>query len=157
MGLLSKLFGSRDKSAQMTFDLTDDEQVEVNKIFDMFKGYSVHPDIAEKLQHGLIARGLADYASSQILYADIRKQDSKDYIKKAIASIGKAYSIYQLPIYLFDLASYFELADMESDAKKTYSLFLRQQAAYKYDQLDNLFLQNRNINEAIAHAVQKTF
>lgn len=155
MGLFSKLFGSRDKPAALTFDLTDEEKLEVNKMFDLLKGYAVHPSIADKLQQGLIARGLANYAADQIMYAEFRNENRNKCIDKAIASIGKAYSIYQLPIYLYDLACYFELKNMAVDARKMYDLFLARQAEYKSDQLDHIFLGERNIDKAIEQALQK--
>ena len=155
MGLFSKLFGSRDKPAALTFDLTDEETLEVNKMFDLLKDYAVHPDVADKLQEGLTARGLANYAADQIMYAGFRNENRDNCINKAIASIGKAYSIYQLPIYLYDLACYFELKNMAADTRKMYELFLVRQSEYKSDQLDHIFLGERNIDEAREQASQK--
>ncbi len=155
MGLFSKLFGSRDKPATLTFDLTEEEKLEVNKVFDLLKGYAVHPSVADKLQQGLTARGLANYAADQIMYAEFRNANRDECINKAIASIGKAYSIYQLPIYLYDLACYFELKSMAADARKMYELFLVRQEEYKSDQLDHIFLGERNIDEARGQASQK--
>lgn len=157
MGLFSKLFGARDKPAAVTFDLTEEEKLEVNMTFDLLKGYAVHPSVADKLQQGLTARGLANYAADQVMKAGFPSQSAgrDNYINKAIAAIGKAYSIYQLPIYLYDLACYFELKDMGNEAKKMYELFLARQAEYKSDQLDHIFLGERNIDEAKGHASQK--
>lgn len=73
-------------------------------MFDLLKGYTVHPGVADKLRQGLTARGLANYAADQVIYAEFRNKNRDNCINKAIASIGKAYSIYQLPIYLYDLA-----------------------------------------------------
>lgn len=155
MGLFSKLFGSRDKPVAQTFDLTDEEKLEVNKMFELLEGYAVHSSVADKLQQGLTARGLANYAADQIMSSEFRNENRDKCINKAVASIGKAYSIYQLPIYLYDLACYFELKNMATDARKMYELFLVRQAEYKNDQLDHIFLGERNIDEARELASKK--
>lgn len=157
MGFLLKLFGSRGKPTTQTFDLTEEEKLEVNLIFNLFKDYAVHPSVADKLTQGLTARGLSNYAADQIMKAECPGQNAgrENCINKAVAAIGKAYSIYQLPIYLYDLACYFESKNMGSEAEKMYELFLARQAEYKSDQLDQLFLGERNIDEAKRYASQK--
>ena len=157
MGFFSKMFGSREKPATPTFDLTEEEQLEVNLMFDLLKDYAVHPSVADKLKQGLTARGLASYAAVQIMKAEMPSQSAEreNCINKAVAAIGKAYSIYQLPIYLYDLACYFELKNMRNEAKKMYELFLVRQAEYKSDQLEQIFLGERNIDDAKRHASQK--
>lgn len=157
MGFFSKLFGSRGKPATQTFDLTEEETIEVNMMFNLLKDYAVHPSVADKLTQGLTARGLSNYAADQIMKAEFPNQSAEreNCINKAVAAIGKAYSIYQLPIYLYDLACYFELKNMGNEAKKMYKLFLARQAEYKSDQLDHIFLGERSIDEAKGYASQK--
>lgn len=157
MGFFSSLFGSKDKPATPTFELTEEEKLEVNKTFDFLKGYAVNPSVADKLKQGLTARGLANYAADQIINAELPSQSAEreSSINKAVAAIGKAYSIYPLPIYLYDLACYFELKNMHNEAKRMFGLFLARQAEYKIDQLEQMFLGERNIDEAKAHASQQ--
>ena len=157
MGLFSSLFRPKSKSATTTFDLTEEETLEVNKAFDLLKGYVVHSSVADKLKHGLIASGLANYATDRIMLTrfDSQQAERVNNINKAIAAIGKAYSIYQLHIYLYDLACYFELKDMRIESMKMFERFLARQEQYKADQLDQIFLSGRNVNEAKALASQK--
>ena len=157
MGFFSRLFGSKNKSATTTFDLTEEEILEVNKTFDLLKGYAVHPSVADKLKQGLTARGLANYAADRIMWAEFPSQQTEreSNINKAVAAIGKAYSIYQLPIYLYDLACYFELKDMRNEAREMFERFLARQAQYKGDQLDQIFLGDRDVDEAKTLASQK--
>lgn len=157
MGLFSRLLGSKDKLVTPTFELTEEEKWEVDKMFGLLKDYYAPPSVADKLKQGLTARGLANYAADQIMNAELLSQSAEREISlnKAIAAIGKAYSIYPLPIYLYDLACYFELKDMRNEAKEMYERFLTRQAEYKIEQLDQIFLGDRNIDEAKVYASQK--
>ena len=99
---LSKPLATPTAGESQTFDLTDEEIAEVKKQFGLFKDYAVHPDIAEKFKAGLTARGLAYYASDRVMFAgfDSQRAERPENLKKAIVALAKAYSIYQLPIYL---------------------------------------------------------
>ena len=73
-------------------------------------------------------------------------------VEKAIAALGKAYSIYQLPIYLYDLACCFEMNAMPSQAEDLFAKFLQRMHGYKPDQLDTIMLGDRDFGAAVADA-----
>ena len=150
----------RNEAGDFTLDITEEEQVEINKLFDELKDSRVHPDFADKLTRGLTARGLANYMSDQIMMAKLsaagQKYSREDCIKKAIASISKAYSIYSLPIYLYDLACCLEMmANGHGEANTTLKLFLKRQSEYRSEQLDDIFLRGRDVDDATKDAARK--
>jgi hypothetical protein len=148
-----KLHGITRKGADaFTFQITEDEQYEIDKLFDSLKDYRAHPDYADKLTSGLTARGLANYTSDQMMMADLVAKEGDrrdDCIKKAIASITKAYSIHSLPIYLYDLARCLDIMpNGQIEANNTFKLFLTRQSEYRPEPLDDIFLSGRDVNEA---------
>lgn len=159
----SKLPGNkRTQAGNSTFEITEEEQQEINKLFDTLKDslkdHLVHPDFADTLTPGLTARGLANYATGQVMLAELPSQinSREECIKKALSSLSKAYSIYQLPIYLYDLAYCLEMTENCHDqAKNTFELFLKRQSEYKPEPFDDIFLQGRNIYEATKDAATK--
>ncbi|MHB1236710.1 MAG: hypothetical protein ACYCY7_04025 [Gallionella sp.] len=152
----------RTQTGNFTFDITEEEQQEINKLFDSLKyslkDHLVHPDFADTLAPGLTARGLANYATCQVMMAELPSQinSREECIKKALSSISKAYSIYQLPIYLYDLACCLEMMINSHDqAKNTFELFLKRQSEYKPEPLDDIFMQGRDIDDAMKDAATK--
>jgi hypothetical protein len=148
----------RTVKGDLTFDITEEEQQEIDILFDMLKDHRVHPDAADTLTRGITARGLANFAENQIMWAgfDSQKDNRDKLINKAIASIGKAYSIYPLPIYLYDLACcLYMTANGHKRAANTFKLFLERQGEYKPGPLDDVFMRDRDIDEARKDAVQK--
>lgn len=155
-----KLHGITRKGADaFTFEITEDEQHEIDKLFDSLKDYKAHPDYADKLTSGLTARGLANYTSDQMMMADLVAGDANkrdDCIKKAIASITKAYSIHSLPIYLYDLARCLEMMpNGQTEARDTFRLFLIRQSGHTPDPLDDIFLSGRDVAETQEQAARR--
>ena len=147
----------RDKDGNLTFDLTAEEQQEVENTFKMFEGYKAHPDVVDDIQKGTTAFALSNYAKQQIVMSEIesQKENHKKLLEKAIASIAKAYSIYQLPIYIYDLACFMEMVGRMDEARHAFRDFLEKQSQFKPKQLDELFLKQRDIDEAIKDAKVK--
>lgn len=139
------------------FDITDEENKEIKKAFEIFKDYAFKQEIVEKFEKGLTAYGLSSYANNQIMMSnlDSEKKNRKELIERAIAAIGKAYSFHRLPIYFYDLACFFEMSDTPVEAKKSFKTFLELQLSFKPDTIDNLFLQSRDVDEAIKDAEGK--
>jgi len=147
----------RDKEGNLIFDLTEEEQQEVENTFKMFEGYSAHPGAVDDIQKGTTALALSNYAKEQVVISEMESQ--KEYreklLEKAIAATAKAYSIYQLPIYLYDLACFMEMACRVDESKQAFRDFLKKQSEFKPTQLDVLFLRQRDIDEAIKDAKVK--
>jgi hypothetical protein len=135
------------------FQITADELVYVNKMESLFEGNFIHPDFVDKFGHAVTAAGLSNYSMHKL---DMFNLDgNKEHINHAIASAIKAYSIHQLPIYAYDIAEYSEqLGDLEK-TKSYYLKFLEIQSKFIPDQLDEIFLASRNIEEAKHNAVNK--
>ena len=76
----------------------------------------------------------------------------KNVFEKAAASCVKAYSIYQLPIYLYDLAIINEYSGKPELALDLFKNFLEEHYNYNYDTIANVLLKNRNVDEAVSFA-----
>lgn len=157
MGLFSWRGRAKRDSRGLTFDCTSEEQAQIRSEFAIFKDSRVHPSIAERLQSGITARALSHYADDQIMEAKLSEETSNKYshLDKAIAAVGKAYSFYQAPIFLFELAEYLNLRGARSKAREMYVTFLEQQKAYKPDKLDELLLAEKDVESAVAQASRR--
>jgi len=152
------LFGfKRDKKGNLTFRLTDEEQQAVEDAFKMFEGYEVRPDAIDDLQKATTAFALSNYARKQVIISQIKsqKKDREKLLNKAIGAIAKAYSIYQLPIYIYDLACFMEMVGRMDKARHIFRDFLEKQSQFKPKQLDKSLLEQRDIDEAIKDAKVK--
>ena len=151
------LLGIRVEKGNFVFDLTQEEQRDVDRVFKQFEGYVVHPDHAEDIKNSAIAHALSTYAyceETKGLMEEEQKQN--DCLRKATAAIIKAYSIYQLPIYLYVFASYIELLGHEAAAKDMYNKFLKEQSKRKPKKTDEPLLKQFDVDKAIDTAKTKT-
>ncbi len=141
------LLVTNDEEGNLTFELTEDEQIAVQENFQMFKGYHIHKSIYEVLQNALIATALDDYAQSQAEYAKSAPilKEKMDFLEKAVAAILKAYLSYQLPIYIYDLACFLEMLGWEGEAMDMFSMFLHEQDQYEETQIDETSLKLKSI------------
>ena len=155
--VLYKTPSTRTAGVPQTFDLTDEEIIEVEREFGLFKDYAVHPDIAVRLKAGLTARGLASYAGTRLMFAgfDSQRTERPENLKKATVALAKAYSFYQLPIYLYDSACCLEMSEMLNEAEGLFETFLKRMRGYKPDQLDTVILGDRDLGAAVADAKAK--
>ncbi len=65
----------RDEEDKLVFDLTKEEQQEVDSIFKMFHGYKFNPIYVDNVQKGATAFGLSNYAITQIRMSKIESQN----------------------------------------------------------------------------------
>ena len=84
-----------------------------------------------------------------------QKENRQKLLEKAIAAITKAYSIYQLPIYLYDFACLMEITGKVNVARKMFKDFLNKQLEFKPNKVDKLLLNQRDIDEAVKDAKAK--
>lgn len=155
----------RDNRGNLTFELTEEEKQEVQKAFDVFKRpdgeFMVKQEVADEIQRGITSQGLFFYAKNQIIQSefDSNKDKKEEFIKKAIASISKAYSFYSLPIYMYDLACFMEMNGKNNKAKKVFKKFLELQRKFKPSRIQKIFLstQLRDIDKVIRDAERKIY
>lgn len=147
----------KDKEGNFVFDLTEEEQQEVEDTFKGFEGYKFNPAVADDIKKGTTAFALSNYATAQVGMSEIESQKEKreKLLEKAIAAIAKAYSIYQLPIYIYDLACFTEMAGRIDVARNLFREFLKKQLKFKPGQIDELLFKQRDIDEAIKDAKTK--
>ncbi|MBN2591726.1 MAG: hypothetical protein JXA96_17805 [Sedimentisphaerales bacterium] len=145
------------QNGNISFKLTEEEKKEVDRIFDMFKGYAIHRDVADDFNNGSISFALCNYAKQQfsLFEMDIQTKESPTSIEKALAAIVKAYSFYKLPIYLYDIACGLEKVGNIEESKKFFVEFLKRQAEYQTKQIDAAFMKHRDIDKALNDAKEK--
>lgn len=155
---------SHDEQGNLKFSLTDEESAAIQQMFDSLKQpggeFYVKEEYADDITKGMGSQALMFYAREQITFSnlDSNKADKQKFIKKAIAAIGKAYSFFPLPIYLYDLACFIELAGNKEAAKNTFREFVKTQSKYRYNKIGEMLLnaQGRDIDEAIKDAGKKS-
>ena len=134
----------KDSNEQLRFILSEGEREAVENLFKMQKDMRWDPDYAEEVENGFTACGLFDYARdelSRIKIDSYREGEKKEEsIKNAITAILKAYHIYRLPIFLYDLGCCLEMIDMKSEAKNILKIFLDLQTSLKLTPLAKGFL-----------------
>lgn len=147
----------RDDKGNIVFDLTTEEKQAVEDAFRTFEGSSVRPDVYDDFRNGTTALALSLYANKQALMSTIEssEEERKKLLDKAITAIGKAYSIYQLPIYIYDFACFLEKSNRWDLAKNMFKDFLKQQSKFKPRPLDEGFLRRRDIDAATKDAKVK--
>jgi len=152
-----------DNQGNVMFELTEEENQEVQKLFDMTNNPDgalyVKKEAADEVQRSLIAMGLFNYAKGQITLSELdsNKSKKKGFIDKAVDSITKAYSFCQLPIYLYDLACFIEMGGKNEVAKNAFKGFLELQRNFKPSQIQEALLNasRRDVNKALKHAEEK--
>jgi len=147
----------------INFSLTDDEAREADHALEMFKGYVVHPEGAEKIRNGTIAVALSHYASELVIFkcdpdpeAKLKSNSPviKQTLEKAIAAVWKSHSLCPLPIFLYHRASFFQLLGEKNQAHQLFASFVKEQTKFKVDQIDKLLLKHEGtkIDDALLHA-----
>ena len=64
----------KDEKDNITFSLTEEEQIEVQKQFNLLKDYVIHAKVADVLQQGMTAQGLFFYAEEQIMLSEFNSK-----------------------------------------------------------------------------------
>ena len=61
----------KDKEGNFVFDLTEEEQQEVEDTFKGFEGYKFNPAVADDIKKGTTAFALSNYATAQVGMSEI--------------------------------------------------------------------------------------
>lgn len=150
----------------INFSLTDDEAREADRALEMFKGYVVHPEGAEKIRNGTIAVALSHYASELVIFncdpdseAELKSNSPviKQTLGKAIAAVWKSFSLYPLPIFLYRRAGFFQLLGEKDQAHQLFASFVKKQTKFEADQIDKMLLRHEGtkIEGALEHAMRE--
>jgi tetratricopeptide (TPR) repeat protein len=155
---------SHDEYGNLKYSLTEEEQRAVQDMFDSLKRpggeFYVKEEYADEITKAMGSQALMFYAKEQITACRFHsnKNEKQKCLEKAIAAIGKAYSFYPLPIYLYDLASFMEMAGNKEAAKNTFREFLKSQSEYKPTKIGEMLLnaQGRDAEYAVKEAEEKS-
>lgn len=136
----------RDRSGALAFNLTPEEQREVDLTMKAFEGFVVNPQYAEEVRSSITARGLSNYAMSCVLAGQT---------EEALAAVTKAYSIFPLPIYLYDGACFLERMGRTREATHLFRKFLANESTFEATPIQRALLQDRDVAEALKDAKTK--
>lgn len=77
-------------------------------------------------------------------------------LAKAIAAVWKASSLSPLPIFTFHRASFLHILGREDEAKRLYATFVKEQTAFRPDQIDELLMTHEgyDVQHALSRATQ---
>lgn len=137
-----------NSGAEIKVEFTTDEQEAINRTRKRYAAIAqadapgtkvyVHPSFMD----ALVAQGLNEYVED--LMRDIEERPDTaipTILDKAINAQKKAYTIHNLPVYLFQLAGMFEFAGDAVKAREYFQQFLRAQTEFKPDRADTVFFE----------------
>jgi len=111
--------------------------------------------IAVALSH--YARGLVHAHQAEIVSASGQlSYKLETVLAKAVAAVWKSSSLSPLPIFTFHRASFLRMLGREEEAKRLYASFIKQQAAFHPDQVDEHLItyEGSDIQQALSLARQ---
>jgi len=122
------------------------------------ESYAIDPSVMP----AMTARALTGYV--ELLNEQVGKAIEKDdgeealaLMQRAIRAQVKTYAVYNLPAYLFRAAEMMEaILDVEQ-AKQCFGMFLKAQAAYTPEKIDELLLDEMqfDVDDAVTAATEK--
>jgi hypothetical protein len=148
-------FKKKQKYETLNVEFTQEEAEAMQNALDEFWNISgssgkkyIYP---EKVILMIQAQGLSAYVV-QLYNKSLTQQGDavKNTINKAITVKAKAYGIYNLPTFLYQIALFYEYIGDIENAKKFYRNFLTMHKSHQYDQIDTVFLQNTEFNMELA-------
>jgi hypothetical protein len=148
----------RDSEGRLMFDLTAEEQREVESFFKVAKdeGIIVRNEYAKPIEQSMMAFALVGYAKDQVRLAEIcDATERKDLLHKALAGVAKAGTLHELPIYKFDLACVFEFLGESEIAAECFREFLSRCEKFKPTVADVATARQRDVPLAVRIAERK--
>jgi hypothetical protein len=148
----------RDSDGRLMFELTPEEQREVEYFFKVAKdeGVAVRNEYAELIEKSMMAFALVGYAKDQVRLAEIcDATERKGRLYKALAAVAKAGTFHELPIYKFDLACVFEFLGEREIAAECFREFLSRCEKFKPTTVDLSTAKQRDIPLAVTIAERK--
>jgi hypothetical protein len=148
----------RDPKGRLMFDLTAEEQRDVEYLFKVAKdeGIAVRSEYAELIEKSMMAFALVGYAKDQVRLAEIADTTArKELLHKALAAVAKAGTLHELPIYEFDLACVFEFLGEKEIAAECFREFLSRCDRFVSSPVDGSTLKQRSVPAAVKIARRK--
>lgn len=144
---------------------TDDEKDAMREALEDFEGMKVHPDHADRIHRSICSRALWHFAFDQLngVVEDERlspnrtdqEQRRRAALRKARPALEKAFAIYPLPLYLYDLAGVAELEGKPRRALDLYRRFLAEQRTFRADDIDRGLLLERDVAASVEDATRR--
>lgn len=150
MGILNWFKRSTPKGyKKINVTFTPEEVDAMNRNANFFAGLAEGQGkqlwVTPKAQSAMQAQGLTEYVQEQIRILTTKELNDEEIGiigEKAIKAQMKAYTVHNLPMYMFQLANIFELLDRMEEAKRWWTMFLREQKRFAPDDVDEIFMQH---------------
>jgi hypothetical protein len=113
-----------------------------------------HPDVEPIFR----AIGLSQYGNDLSRSMEFGWDETKrdQAAPRIIAALTKAYSLSEFPIFIYDLARVFEGIGENALAKDLFAEFLDENQHFKQTSMYEIYLQQRNLREAVREAKSKS-
>ena len=121
-----------NRNGTIEFTLTDEEALRADCALDNLAELSLHPEAADRIRNGTIAVALSNYANE--LVTALNDIPESEYrlkwhtiqltVQKAVAAVWKSYSLYPLPVFLYERAAFMKMLGMQNQAQQLFSQFL---------------------------------
>jgi hypothetical protein len=115
---------------------------------------AVQAQFADRVSNGVTAVALSHHANDITVSIDAGGPSASSAIEKALAATTKAYSLYQLPIFLFHLGRFLQLLGLKTEARTQFGLFVRRQGEFSGDNLDAILVdyEGTDVADALTQA-----
>lgn len=156
------IFRSKPQAPRDTLSFTKEEQEVIDNVLAGFyraseadtpAGHSayVHPKVINAMK----ASALNAYVEDIMLHLHAHKSSQQTLVllKKATNAQHKAWTLHNLPIYLFQLAGLCEMRGSTDSTKNILTMFLAAQREFNPDKIDVMFIERGGFD--IEGAVKK--
>ncbi len=133
-----------DKNGKFVIELTEEERIKIKRTKEELQNIEIVPEFREDFEKVIPAIALMHHAYS--LVRGFLKEGEKSYMERAITAISKAYLIYPLPIYLYDLGRFFEYNGDYNSAKQSYMDYIESEKSYTPGRFDEMLIKDHDIN-----------
>jgi hypothetical protein len=145
---------------------TDEEVAAINKNLQVFSDMAKASSegegewvVTERVKDGIVAQGLSNYVDDLIKQARSGNYSDEQFIqivKKAISAKTKAFRVFPLPFFLFEVACMLKSIGNKT-ATSVFRSFLESQERFKPDETDGIFLKAMqcNIDSAMEYALKE--
>jgi hypothetical protein len=148
---------------QVRLSLTKEEQEEIQSFFDTMlsmgpPGHKLYVKAEHKvaMEDSWTATALHFHADSlaRLIRSGVYRPDENREIltEKMLSAAYKAFAIFPVPIYAYDLACALDVADEPVEASRMFSEFLRLQSSFKAGVIQEVVMSQRDVAAAVNHA-----
>jgi hypothetical protein len=137
-------------------ELTEDEINDCNARLKALRetageSYFIREELAESYQRNIVAQCLMSRAEKFMIMA----RSQPEYVEEACRAAAKACAFEPLSIHFYDYGCILQRLQRTSDSKLAFREFLRRRETEQPDPVQQIFLDQRDLAEAVSYARQQ--